>query len=256
MMIGLMILSLISQNWVYAKLGRNISLEGGLTGYNKPKNDDYSNSKDDTCNSYDMLKEEYKELQDNRIVSDTIKLLVNLENSKCKMFSGLMVGGKVFIGLEIVAVVALLVWIIANAVYCFKGKFIFIAYVSSCFGLVSHSVGLASFMALTNTFYGSCDEFPIYGSTPRLCASFGPSLALAVLIVLALETFMFFIVACLVQKTCGNSGLLKELKISDDTQNVEEVNETKSQGINDSVREKDNDEVIKKTGRGQVTERY
>jgi hypothetical protein len=256
LLIGLMIASLLIESWIYVEINDDDTFKGGLTRYNEPKDDSYKDSKEDTCDSYDKLKEEYDKIQG--FDTSASKLLLNIANSQCKMLKSLLIGGQVFIGLEISAIFSLVLWIAAQVFYCVKGKALVLAYFSSCFGLFLHLAGIASFMVLTNTLYGSCDDFPTNGNAPRLCATVGPSIAIAVFFGLGLETIVFFVVACKLQRSEGFSGLSKhgerhETQAHHD-KNVEEINQTKIHNINDSLPD-NNEEVFKTSGRGQGTDR-
>jgi hypothetical protein len=198
-----MLASLIINDWVSVDLSKSSTFEGGLLEYSELEDDNYEDSKDDYCDIYDLLKETYGP-------DDLEYILVDRADSLCKMFKGLDKAGKIFIGIESGAGFSIILWIFMMILYWAKGTGLSLAYLFAAISLICHVVAIAVFLALTNTKFGSCDDFPTNGDLPELCAEVGPSIAIAVLAGLGFCTLLFFIVACRMQRSCGHSGLAKE----------------------------------------------
>jgi large-conductance mechanosensitive channel len=190
-----MIVSILVPKWVSGKdpdgdkyfTGSLLkSYDLNFTSYDD--DDSYEDLSDDFCDLYDFAK----------LFGNKISIL--LFKSFCNMFKNLYRAGRMFVGLEATAAGAAFFWFFTMAIYCNNGKCISFTYLCSCISLLSQIIAIIIYVVLTNTKFGNCDDFPINGDNPELCAEYGLIIALVSLVILAIQIFLFFIVACKVQK--------------------------------------------------------
>jgi hypothetical protein len=245
LIIGLMIATLTVPKWVSSDFDSNDGFKGGLMKSHQldlntvDEDDTYEDLSDYFCERYDLL----KDISDDSDVSETS---LNLFKSFCNMFDYLEKAGRAFVALECTACVLVLGWTLIMVLYYFKGNGLVLTYLFSTVALALHVIAIIIYIVISNTKFGSCDDFPRNGDDPELCAEDGPALFLATLAILALQNILFFIVSCKIKRSGGhqtlngnasnhskNSGNVQNQIMKLDNTQFPKVTDPKTQGKNE-----------------------
>lgn len=167
----LMIGALSTNRWV--KQGKDETLwEGGLTVCEK-------------CDG-DFEEEKYADIADDVCGEDDLE-------GFCDLYEKLTVAGNVYFALEIISIVLILVWTL-RIIACFIGKALFrngISYGISLLGCLVHTVGFIVWITTAGALYGKeCEDVSKSDAKP-LCPTRGPGLAIATVLVLAIDNVIF-----------------------------------------------------------------
>lgn len=169
-----MIGSLATNRWV--KQGKdNTRWEGGLIVCEKCdgqfEEEKYSDIADDVCGEDDL-------------------------DGFCDLYEKLSAAGNVYFVLEIISIAIILVWSL-RIVACFFGKALFkdwITYGISAMGCLVHTAGFIAWIIIADALYGQDCEDVSRSDFKPVCPTHGPGLAIAAILILAIDNLLFILI--------------------------------------------------------------
>ena len=171
------------------------------------------------CNSvYAPLAVDWCDIYDYTISDNCGYNCDNKRNTRslCRMFVALSVGASIFEAFEIISILGIIIWSIIM-LYTYRSVTCYCcAYSCSICSLISHYIAIIAWVGITGSrLSGSCNTFPSNGTTPNICSTDGPRLAIAVMVFMPLIVICFIIISYYAK----NNAFIKDQKREKDQNN-------------------------------------
>ncbi|CAG9331069.1 unnamed protein product [Blepharisma stoltei] len=201
--IGLMTWSLLSEDWL--KLGfsgqyYDLRWTGSLNSVHKGLGGLKGTSYSDLFKAYCSRSDLSQDIQIN-------------ESTWCKMFASLWVSEIVYVLFEVVAMLLMVSWTISLRLALKTNKLRRVPGICSANGAwVLHVAGFITWMVLSRAnFSGDCNKESDGKSPPKLCALTGPTIALALAIIMPILAISYpFLIRCLTKSVETQSAIPKQ----------------------------------------------